>query len=577
MKLNRDFTSLLKQNLHYYIQSFVFFIIKHASSWILPIIIAEVINTLIKGGIYDLWNLRWIGLGYLFLLFLNVPFHILHVKALSKANRNIESKLRSWLIRKLQQLTISFHSDYQSGKLHAKFIRDVEAVEMMLTQSAKSLLPAIMTFIYIIALTSYKQILITLFFLLIIPIVAIIRKIFGKSIDKQNRKYRVSMENLSARLSESIEMLPVARAHAVENHEISEMEKFFWNIKMQGISVDTINGKFSSISWVILQFFSLGCLIYSGILASKGLIKIGDIVMYQTFFTMLTGSLGTVLASYPIIAKGVDSIRSISEILNSPDLENNIGKKVFPSIKGLVEFRNVNYLYPGTQNKIPAINSLSFKVEAGKTIAIVGGSGSGKTTLINLVIGFLRPDNGQILIDGHDNIDYDMRSLRKNLAVVSQNPVLFHGSIKDNLTYGLKEVREEEIFNALENANALEFIGKLPDSIHTVIGEHGASLSGGQRQRIVIARAILRNPAILIFDEATSALDAESEALVQQAINKIIQKRTTFIVAHRFSTIKNADIVLFMEEGKIIEQGTIKELMDKNGKFAEMAKLQGID
>jgi len=577
MRLNKDFTSLLKQNSHYYIQSFLFFIIKHACSWVLPIIIAEVINTLIQGGISDLWNLRWIGLGYFFLLLLNVPFHVLHVKTLSKANRNIESILRSWLIRKLQQLTISFHSDYQSGKLHAKFVRDVEAVEMMLKQGVSSLLPAIMTFIYIIALTSTKQILITFFFLLIIPIVAFIRKAFRKSIDQRNRNYRVSMENLSARLSESIEMLPVARAHAVENYEISEMEKYFWNIKKEGISVDTINGKFSSISWVILQIFSLGCLIYTGVLASKGLIRIGDIVMYQTFFTMLTGALGTVLAAYPIIAKGLDSVRSISEILDSPDLEHNIGKKPFPPIKGEVRFENVSFLYPDTQSKIPALQNISFQVEAGKTIAIVGGSGSGKTTLINLIIGFLRPDSGQILVDNNDSTDFDMRSLRKNLAVVSQNPVLFLGSIKDNLTYGLKDVSDEEIFSALEHANALEFIRKLPKSIHSVLGEHGATLSGGQRQRIVIARAILRNPAVLIFDEATSALDSESEALVQQAINKIIQNRTTFIVAHRFSTIKNADHVLFLENGEISEQGTIKELLDKNGKFADMAKLQGID
>ena len=170
-----------------------------------------------------------------------------------------------------------------------------------------------------------------------------------------------------------------------------------------------------------------------------------------------------------------------------------------------------------------------------------------------------------------------MRSPRKNLAVVSQNPVLFHGSIKSNLTYGLENVSDKQIYHALEHANAMEFISNLPNSIDSVIGEHGATLSGGQRQRIVIARAILRDPSVLIFDEATSALDAESEALVQQAINKIIQNRTTFIVAHRFSTIKNADYVLFLEDGKISEQGTIKELLNKNGKFAEMAKLQGLD
>lgn len=574
MKLNLDFKNLLKENSHYYILSFIFFTIKHSSVWIMPIIIAQVINTLINGGLPELWSMRWLGLIYVILLLVNIPFTILQAKTLSKANRNIESILRSSLIRKLQQLTISFHTEYQSGKLHAKFIRDVESVEMMLNQGINSLLPAIMTFIYIIIVTSSKQMLISLFFVIIIPIVIMIRKIFSKTMDYHNKNYRLSMETFSARLSESIDMLPVARAHAVEQYEISEMERYFSVIKKEGISVDTMTGKFNSISWVTLQIFSFACLLYSGVLAAKGFIQIGDIVMYQSFFIMLTGSMGTLLAAYPIMAKGFESVRSISEILESSDLEYNIGKKPFTRISGSIEFSNVNYSYPSEQGHKKAIRDLSFKIEPGKTVAIVGGSGSGKTTLINLVIGFLRPDSGKILINNQNSKDFDMRTFRKKLAVVSQNPVLFKGSIKENLTYGLKDIPDDNIYRALESAQALEFVNKLPGSIHAQIGEHGGTLSGGQRQRIVIARAILRDPSVLIFDEATSALDVESEELVQQAINTITQNRTTFIIAHRLSTIKNADYIIFMEEGRIHEMGFIKDLLEKKGKFAQMAKLQ---
>jgi ATP-binding cassette subfamily B protein len=477
------------------------------------------------------------------------------------------------LIRKLQQLTISFHTDYQSGKLHSKFIRDIESIEMMLKQGVGALLPAITAIVYVISVTASRQIYIALFFIMILPVVILIRKVFRKSIEAGNREYRKSMENLSARLSESIEMLPVARAHAVEHYEIEQMDKYFGNIRREGITVDTVNGKFGSISWVIIQFFGFACLIFSGYLASKKLIPIGDIVMYQTFFTMLTGSMSALMATYPIIAKGLDSIKSINEILNSPDIEYNRGKKTFKPIEGAFTFDNVSFYY---DNNVKALENINFTVRQGQTVALVGGSGSGKTTLINLIIGFLRPADGHIFLDDQDCAEYDMRNLRKNLAVVSQNPVLFHGTIRENLTYGLMDVSDNIIIEALDDANALHFVHKMEKGIDTVIGEHGATLSGGQKQRLVIARAILRNPKILIFDEATSALDTESETLVQTAINAIVKGRTTFIVAHRFSTIRNADLVVFLDQGRIAEIGTIPELLKKDGKFARSAKQQGI-
>jgi ATP-binding cassette, subfamily B, bacterial len=573
MKTTKGFKKLLFENSSLYSQSFFYFLIKHSSSWLLPIIIAQVINTLITGGFDELWSLRYEVLIYFGLLSLNLPFHYLHIRTLSKANRNIESKLRSWLIRKLQQLTISFHVDYQSGKLHAKFIRDIEAIETMLRQGARTLLPAVTTVIYVIIVTAAKQPIMTAFFALIVPIVILLRRFFKAKMARRNRRYRKSMENLSARLSDSLEMLPVARAHAVEKYEVQQMEKHFSIVRQEGISVDMVNSIFSSSSWMVVQFFGFSCLLFSGFLASKNYIQVGDIVMYQTFFSMLTGSLSAVLASYPLFAKGMDSASSITEILDSPDLEYNIGKKPFKHIEGNFDLRNVSFNY---ESEIKALDDISFTVKKGETIALTGSSGSGKTTLINLVIGFLRPVSGVILLDGQDCADHDMRSLRKNLAVVSQNPVLLYGTIRENLTYGSKEISDDAIMAALADANAAEFVQKMDEGIDTIIGEHGATLSGGQKQRLVLARAILRNPKILIFDEATSALDTESESLVQSAITKLIQGRTTFIVAHRYSTIRDADKVLYLDEGKIVESGTITELMDLGGRFAKAAKLQGL-
>jgi ATP-binding cassette subfamily B protein len=270
---------------------------------------------------------------------------------------------------------------------------------------------------------------------------------------------------------------------------------------------------------------------------------------------------------------GVESIRSIGEVLESPDIEQNEGKLEVATVAGRLQFEHVTFQYPGAAH--PAVADLSLDVAAGECVAVVGESGSGKSTLMNLVIGFRRPTGGRVLLDGVDMAAINFRSFRRFLAVVPQQTVLFSGTIRENITYGLKAVPAAKLNQALEMANCAQFVAELPQGLETPIGGHGGRLSGGQRQRLAIARALLRDPRLIILDEATSALDLLSEQLVQQAINRLIAGRTTFIVAHRLSTIRHAHRIVVMSGGRIIEVGTHAELLARPGSaFSRLYALQ---
>ena len=298
----------------------------------------------------------------------------------------------------------------------------------------------------------------------------------------------------------------------------------------------------------------------------------GDITFYQTGFTTVVNQFTALINLLPVLTKGLESVKSVGEVLSCDDVEHNEGKEELTSLSGEYEFRNVSFSYPDTDEDV--LKDLSMRVKQGETVAIVGGSGSGKTTMLNLLIGFMLPKEGQLLVDGKDISEINLKTYRRFLSVVPQMPLLFTGTLRDNIIYGMDGVTEEQLQEAVKAANLADMVSKLPQGLDTMLEEHGANLSGGQRQRIAIARAIIRDPQVILLDEATSALDVISEKEIQEALQRLQKNRTTFIVAHRLSTVKNADRIAVLSAGKIVEEGSYTELMEKKGIFYHMESLQ---
>jgi ATP-binding cassette, subfamily B, bacterial len=256
-------------------------------------------------------------------------------------------------------------------------------------------------------------------------------------------------------------------------------------------------------------------------------------------------------------------------VLESPDLEVNSGKKPFDKVNGKFEFENINYRYPGTN--MHALKDFTLTVAPGQSVAFVGPSGSGKSTILSLTLGFIRPNSGKLLIDGRDIMEMDLRTYRKFVGVVTQENIFFSGSIYENVSYGDKDTSPQEVINALKAADAWDFVETLPDGIYTNIGANGLKLSGGQMQRLAIARVVIRDPKVIILDEATSSLDVESEERVRNALDRIMKNRTTFVVAHRVSTIRNVERIVILKNGRIAEHGTPAELLQKDNFYSRIA------
>jgi ATP-binding cassette subfamily B protein len=563
---------LYKMNRKKLLLAQVMYIIKASPVWILPVITAKIINIASGPNASDSFaSILIYALILAVVLLQNVPTHVIYAKMINTVMRKINAGLKSALVRKLQRLSITYHKEIESGRIQSKFLRDIESIDAMIRNIVITLVPAIIGVLISVGISTFNAPVMTLFFVAIVPINVTVAKLFSKKIKAENREFRIENESVSAKFTSMLSLLPVTKAHGLERSEIQTFDNEVEKLTQKGLKVDNTNAYFGSWSWVISNIVSVICLVFSSFLSIKGVIDVGDIVLYQSLFSSINGNVLAIINSYPSLMSGSEAINSLSEIMISDDVELIGSKKIYP-IKGNISFNNVSYSYPDDPDCY-VINDFTLNVKEGECIAVVGPSGSGKSTIMNMIIGFLKPTEGKILIDGVDMADLDLTDYRRHISVVPQNSILFPGTIRENITYGLHSIPAKRLENAIELANLNEFIKELPNGLDTPVGEAGGKLSGGQRQRITIARALIRNPKILILDEATSALDNLSEYHVQQAIEKSKKGRTTFIVAHRLSTIRNADRIVVMESGHIVETGTYEELMAKKGKFYEMKML----
>ena len=548
-----------------------FYIIKHSPVILLPIVTSYIINFVAYPGEYSLTVMIVFIITMILLILLNIPMNTLYTKCYCSVMRKVEAGLRGAMVRKLQQLSISFHKEMQSGRIQSKLMRDVETVHTLSSQLFVTIPALLLNAGSALIIVVSKNLTVFTFFLLCIPTSITLARCFRKKMASTNKDYRMTMENTSAKLMDMVVMTEITRAHALEDREVKKLSLSLKDVANSGLRVDVTQSKFGACSWATTQLFQLGCLVFSSLMAFKGIIQVGDISLYQSYFSSITGQISSFLALLPIITKGLDSVSSIGEILSATDIEDNTNKVQIDKLAGSYEFKDVAFSYDADQK---LLNGLSLNVRAGETIAFVGESGCGKTTTLNLVLGFYHATGGQVLVDGKDIKDIDLHSYRSHIAIVPQNSVLFTGTIRENITYGVENATADDIARAIEAAQLTNLINSLPDGIDTMLTEHGANLSGGQRQRISIARAIIRNPSVIIFDEATSALDSVSEREIQKAIDNLTENRTTFIVAHRLSTIRNADRIAVLKGGVCVEIGSYDELMAKKGLFYQMQTVQ---
>ncbi|XVV38780.1 ABC transporter ATP-binding protein [Streptomyces sp. CA-100214] len=546
----------------------VVFTVKHSPIWLLPLITATIIDTVVQHGpIGDLWTSTGI---IMFILLVNYPLHLLYVRLLYGSVRRMGTGLRSALCTRMQQLSIGYHSRVSAGVLQAKVVRDVETVEQMVQQTAETGLGALTVLtggLVIIAVRTPEFLPV---FLVVVPAASLLVARLRARLRTHNEHFRHEVETLSSRVTEMTRLIPVTRAHGLEGKALRRMDGTLDRLLTSGMRLDLVNGRFGSLSWVVLNVVGVLVLAGAALISYYDVwgVTAGDVVMLSAFLTTLTTSTTTLASLAPVITKGLESVRSVGEVLQAPELEDNEGKDELTGLRGAVTFEGVAHYYEGDGR--PAVEDFTLAVEPGETVALVGASGAGKSTVLNLVIGFLRPTSGRLLLDGTDMSTLDLRTYRRFVSVVPQESILFDGTIRDNVAYGMDDADEESVRTALRDANALEFVDRLPRGLDTLVGEHGARLSGGQRQRLAIARALIRDPRVLILDEATSALDTRSEALVQEALARLLRGRTTFVVAHRLSTVRGADRIVVMGEGRIQEAGTHEDLLARGGAYTAL-------
>ena len=483
--------------------------------------------------------------------------------------------IREDLYSRLIHLPMSFFSAKRVGELNSRVASDTSQIGETLTTTLAEFLRGISMVVGGIAILAFTSIKLTLFIVAVIPPLIIVTIIFGRFIRKYAKKVQDEVAASNTIVEETFAGIQTVKAFANEAWERSRYAKRVSAVVQLAIKGGYYRGAFASFitfglfgAIALIIWFGAG-MVHEGQLAAE---KLNEFILYALF---IGGSIGGLASVYAQLQKAIGATETIFGLMDEhPEMDINTDAAQKILVEKIV-FENIQFSYP-TRKDVEVLKSISFDLDPGKTLALVGRSGSGKSTIASLLMRFYTIDQGEISVGDMPLNDIDLKAWRSSLAFVPQDVLLFGGTIRENIAYGDTEASEEQIIDAAKGANAWEFIKDFPEGLETTVGERGVQLSGGQRQRVAIARALLKDPQLLILDEATSALDSESEQLVQEALDRLMQGRTSVVIAHRLSTIRGADQILVMDKGQIVERGNHDRLIDQGGIYSELVKLQNV-
>lgn len=515
-----------------------------------------------------------IALLLLGVFLLNAVFSYFRIYLFAIVTQKTLASLRQAAYDQLLHLKMSFFNQRRVGELNSRISSDISLLQETLTTTIAEFIRQIIIITIGIALLSYLSVKLTLLMLAIVPLIVIVAVIFGKKIKGLSKKAQEKVAESNVIVEETLQAIATVKSFVNEAFE----NKRYIHKTNEVIEVSIHGAKWRGAFAAFLIFCLFGSIIvviwYGVILVQDNQMSIGELFTFILYSVFVGASLGGIADLYSQLQKAIGATENLLEIFDEErEASPNSAEKLIIT-RGDISFSKVCFSYPNRE-ETRVLNSISFDLEAGKQLAIVGPSGAGKTTITALLLKFYEINQGEIKIDGVPIQNYSIPQLRNAMAIVPQDVILFGGTIYENIHYGNPNASREEVISAAEKANALEFISSFPEQFDTLVGERGIQLSGGQRQRIAIARAILKDPKILILDEATSSLDSKSEQLVQEALEKLMKGRTSLVIAHRLSTIQKADRILVLKEGKAIELGNHDELMAReNGLYQELRSLQ---
>jgi ATP-binding cassette, subfamily B, bacterial len=521
----------------------------------------------------DLWQ---IALLLVVVLAFQGVVSYFRVMLFARVSEGSSADIRKAVYQKLISLPVVFFEKSRVGELVSRMTNDIEKIYNTFYFVLAEFIRQIIILIGGVAFLAWQTPKLAGVMLLTFPVIVVGAMIFGRRIRKLSKERQEILGDSNTILDETLQSIYAVKAFTNEVFEANRYGSS--NDSVIKLSMKYASGRALFATFIITVLFgALFFVIWTGMrMVQSGEISAGQLISFVTFTAVIGAAIAGLGNFYTELVGAVGATERVREILNTPSEveERSQANRPATNIQGNIEFENVQFAYP-TRNDVPVLKGVDLSIRAGQKVALVGQSGAGKSTIMQLLLQFHRPEGGTIRLEGVDIQDFDLYSYRRHFAIVPQEVILFGGTIKENVLYGKPDASDAEITEALRKANALDFVSAFPEGWNTIVGERGIKLSGGQRQRIAIARAILRDPAILLLDEATSSLDAESEKLVQEALNRLMEGRTSIIIAHRLATIREVDCIYVLEGGHIVEQGTHETLSAiPDGAYSSLAKLQ---